>query len=338
MCNTLDAFGGGIERNLIKSATRLTTGVNIPIEHRDAEKSAETNARIAITQSVAKQISEQAGIFEEYVKIAVTKSFEKIVQEQLNLDMIVEEATNRLQDVQPNETDTNSQIGDISDDWLNHFREVACKKSSEDAQDLFSKMLEGEIRKPGSFSLRALTTLADMDQKVATLFNALCSLCIVSLADSDDFLKSRPNFKISDARIPIIRDTPTDVAATPAYPARRSSEFAQISGAIYQTYGFGINEFQLLSEYGLVLDSTLIEYSHFWYNNEMWGILKPNSTGGDFQKIKISGYCLSAVGKELFHITERDNPRGYFERLIDFLKEYYDVKMHRFPKPQPSAQ
>ena len=128
MCNTLDAFGGGIERNLIKSATRLTTGVNIPIEHRDAEKSAETNARIAITQSVAKQISEQAGIFEEYVKIAVTKSFEKIVQEQLNLDMIVEEATNRLQDVQPNETDTNSQIGDISDDWLNHFREVACKK------------------------------------------------------------------------------------------------------------------------------------------------------------------------------------------------------------------
>ena len=328
MCNIPDLLGGNIERNLLKALGRLTTGlVNIPIgaiERRDAEKWAETNGRIANTQSVAKQISKQVEVPEEYIKAAGIKHAAKIVQEQFNLDMTVDKARDELRDVQPNETNTNSQIEDISDDWLNQFREIACKKSSEDAQDLFSKVLAGEIRKPGSFSPKALTTLADLDQKVATLFNTFCSLCIVSLENDDDFLKSRPNFKISDARVPIIRDTAID-AAIPAYPARQLSEFAQISQSIYEKYGLRINEFQLLSEYGLVLDSTLIEYSHFWYNNQTWTIQKPAPTSRDFKKTRIPGYCLSSVGKELFHITKRDNPDGYFEWLVDFLEECYDV-------------
>ena len=52
-----------------------------------------------------------------------------------------------------------SPTEDISKDWLNEFRGIACKKSSEDAQNLFSKVLAGEIRKPGSFSLRATNYL-----------------------------------------------------------------------------------------------------------------------------------------------------------------------------------
>ena len=81
----------------------------------------------------------------EYVKTAGIKHAAKIVQEQLNIDTIFTKTMERLQDEQANEADTESQIGDISDGWLNQFREVACKKNSEDAQDLFSKMLEGEI-------------------------------------------------------------------------------------------------------------------------------------------------------------------------------------------------
>ena len=331
MCNILDALGGGIERNLLKAVGRLTTGaVNIPIgaiERRDAEKWAETNARIAITQSVAKQISEQVGVPEEYVKTAGIKHAARIVQEHLNLDMTVAKTMNRLQEVQSNETNTNSQIGDISDDWLNQFREVACKKSSEDAQDLFSKMLEGEIRKPGSFSLRALTTLADMDQKVAPLFNTFCSLCILSLEDSIAFLKSSSNFKIRDARVPIITGSTTFSGTF----QHGSGKFAQKSEAIYQRYGFGINEFQLLLEYGLIQDeNTHTVYSSFLYNDKFWGIMKLPSTEGEFQPPRISGYSLSSVGKELFHITKRSNPHGYFELLIDFLQECYNVNIERY--------
>ena len=149
MCEIPDLLNKAIEKNLLKALGNLTTGlVNMPIraiERRDAEKLAETNARIAITQSAAKQISEQLKVPVEYVKTAGIKHAAKIVKEQLNLDTIVAKTMEGLQDIQANEADTESQIGDISDGWLNQFREVACKKNSEDAQDLFSKMLEGEI-------------------------------------------------------------------------------------------------------------------------------------------------------------------------------------------------
>ena len=67
-------------------------------------------------------------------------------------------------------------------------------------------------------------------------------------------------------------------------------------------YGFGINEFQLLSEHGLIQDDTLTDYSHFWYNNEIFGILCPSSnppfkTERFPKKLQISGYRLSSVGK-----------------------------------------
>ena len=124
---------------------------------------------------------------------------------------------NRLQDEQPSETSPDSQTKNISDDWLNQFRDIACKKSSEDARDLFSRILEGEIRKPESLSLRTLTTLADMDQKVVSLFNTFCSLCVIKLEDPNAFLKSPSNFKINVARAPIIRGTINDAGTLPKH-------------------------------------------------------------------------------------------------------------------------
>ena len=239
---------------------------------------AETNARIAITQSAAKQISEQLKVPVEYVKTAGIKHAAKIVKEQLNLDTIVAKTMEGLQDIQANEADTESQIGDISDDWLNQFREVACKKSSEDAQDLFSKLLEGEIRNPESFSLKALTTLADMDQKIAKLFNTFCSLCLVYLEDPNGFLRSPSNFKIKDARVPIIEGSINDVGAIPQnLKGEKYDELSEISVSIYKTHGLGFTEFQLLSEYGLIQAEIIIDYSHFWYNNKLYLPVEPSA-------------------------------------------------------------
>lgn len=216
----------------------------------------------------------------------------------------------------------------IEDDWIIKFFDKCRLISDDKMQDLWASILAGEANCAESYSPKTLTTLADMNKKVAMLFETFCSLCIVSLEDPN----APSDFKIRDARVPIIRDTPTDVATLPAYPARRPSEFAQISESIYEKYGFSINEFQLLLEYGLVLDSTLFEYSHFLYNNETWGIFKPTSTSGDFQKIRLSGYSLSSVGKELFQIAKRSDPPGYFKLLTDFLQECYNVKIYRLPK------
>jgi len=52
-------------------------------------------------------------------------------------------------------------------DFLNLFLSFDDTASSENLQDLFARVLAGEVRKPGSFSLRTLHVVAIMDQHLA---------------------------------------------------------------------------------------------------------------------------------------------------------------------------
>ena len=180
-----------------------------------------------------------------------------------------------------------------------------------------------------------------MNQKDLILFNTFCSLCLINLEDPNAFLESPSNFKIRDARVPIIRGRITDISTLRSSPKQDIDKFAQESKSVFQEYGFGFNEFQLLSEHGLIQDETLWQYANFWYNNELYLSIKPsvgNPVGNppfkaeDYQQITISGYRLSSVGRELFHITERHSPPEYLEYLINFLQEYYNVKIVKISK------
>ena len=58
----------------------------------------------------------------------------------------------------------------FEEDWLNYFEQYAEKASSERMQDLWARVLAGEIRKPRSFSLVTLRFLAELDKEIATKF------------------------------------------------------------------------------------------------------------------------------------------------------------------------
>ena len=281
-------------------------------------------------------------------KIQIESEIETTDLQQRTGHRLLKEETQHQKNMEDTTTKAIPQLNEdanphaIDDDWIAKFFDKCRLVSDDKMQDLWAGILAGEANCAGSYSPKALTTFADMNRNVVMLFNSFCSLSIVYLEDPNAFLKSPSNFKIKDARMPIITGKITDVGTFQKREGQNIDEFARISKSIYQQYGFGINEFQLLSEHGLIQDDTLTDYSHFWYNNEIFGILCPSSNPPfkteDSQKITISGYRLSSVGKELFHLTKPNNPPEYLERLIDFLQEYYNVKMHRFPKPQPSAQ
>ena len=256
-------------------------------------------------------------------------------QQQESIENTIIKAISQLnEDANPNS---------IDDDWIIKFFDKCRLVSDDKMQDLWASILAGEANSTGSYSPKALTTLADMNQKAVMLFNTFCSLCIVYLEDPNAFLRSPSNFKIRDARVPIIRDSITDGATLRNISSQQSlAKFSQKSQSIYQKYGFGFNEFQLLSEHGLIQDETLSDYLHFWYNNEIYlpvnsSAITPPKTE-DYQQITVSGFRLSSVGRELFHITKRDDPPEYLEHLIDFFQEYYNLKMYRFPKPQKLSQ
>jgi hypothetical protein len=56
---------------------------------------------------------------------------------------------------------------DIEDDWLNFYAKLVEDKSSAELQQLFGRILAGEIRKPGSFSLRTLQLVSTLSKEDA---------------------------------------------------------------------------------------------------------------------------------------------------------------------------
>lgn len=86
---------------------------------------------------------------------------------------------------QQQEPDAQSEI---DDDWLNLFARLAEDKSSEELQGLFGRILGGEIRKPGSFSLRTIqfpSTLSKDDAHAITNFLSYALLKKVVPSNSD---------------------------------------------------------------------------------------------------------------------------------------------------------
>jgi hypothetical protein len=75
----------------------------------------------------------------------------------------------------PPETDAPSEI---DDDWLNFFVRLAEDKSSEELQQLFGKILSGEVRRPGSFSLRTLQIMATISKPEAERVSRVLSYAL----------------------------------------------------------------------------------------------------------------------------------------------------------------
>lgn len=61
--------------------------------------------------------------------------------------------------------------GTIDDDWLYSWRECAGNVSSEELQDLWGRVLAGEIKSPGSFSLRTLEFIKSLSRPEAELIS-----------------------------------------------------------------------------------------------------------------------------------------------------------------------
>ena len=314
--------------DLAKPATALIEKVaeaaNIRYEPKHTVKMAIAEAEAAEIKAeadikIAKAKAESEIEITDLHRRAVPRWLAEQGQQQESMENTITKAIPQLnEDADPNA---------IEDDWIIKFFDKSRLVTDENVQDLWASILAGEANSKGSYSPKALTTLADMNQKGLALFNTFCSLCIVNLENPNLFLKSPANFfKIRDARVPIITGSNTFSGNF----QQGVGKFAQKSEAIYQRYYFGTDQFQLLLEHGLIQDvNTHTDYSHFWYNDEIWGILKPDTLGTEYQEIKISGYSLSSVGKELFHITKRSNPPGHSELLIDFLQECYTVEINR---------
>lgn len=83
-----------------------------------------------------------------------------------------------------------------TDSWMAQFMEYAGKIRDEDVAGLWGKILAGEYKKPGSYSLRTLQILYSLDEKYATMFKNLVKYIIDDNFIPDEVLnRSEINLK-----------------------------------------------------------------------------------------------------------------------------------------------
>jgi len=74
---------------------------------------------------------------------------------------------------------SNTEVGDRADaDWFDAFVELAERVSNPTMQELWAKILAGEITRPGAYSLKALQAFKNLSLHDAKLLGKACSLAV----------------------------------------------------------------------------------------------------------------------------------------------------------------
>ena len=119
---------------------------------------------------------------EQTVTNAISLNARKMIREQINLEKV---ALNALEvnkdDMRPNQP--------ISEDWWHAFQEGAKGFSDDTIQTLWGKLLAGEIKQPGSFSLRTLSVLQTMNSHEANILSLVSKYEIKDIGIAPYFTK-----------------------------------------------------------------------------------------------------------------------------------------------------
>lgn len=138
-----------------------------------------TAARSAVAAILAKGVADEAlkdpvvmqAAAEIYLPTTIRKARNRVQVAQRAAEHAAGEATDGAHAAAPD------------DDWMNTFMRFAEDASSEQLQDLFGRILAGQVVRPGSFALATLRAVAELDQSVAEDFNIVWSKSVGEAVD-----------------------------------------------------------------------------------------------------------------------------------------------------------
>lgn len=168
----------GIPKALIPASVKaidrlISAGIDIPVAwlgQKKAQIEAQTAAYSAVESAIAKTVAAEAGaspaIVDQAMKVLVRKAYRKhtnlVAVTQATLESLASDPGIPIDEpIAPNCPD---------EDWLNLFERFAEDASTEKMQILWGRLLAGEIRRPGRFSLRTLRFISEVSQVEAQSF------------------------------------------------------------------------------------------------------------------------------------------------------------------------
>jgi hypothetical protein len=157
----------------------MSTGVGVIYEptriRRKAEAEADAKVIGAKAEVEVQEIQQRARLRLDHVEVRRQQNIEAIAtkaitfSEQKSKAIEFHELGGKEQAVEPKPS-----VSHIDDDWFHRFIGACQDVGSEEMQILWSRLLAGEAKKPGSFSVRTLDTVRLLEKSDAELFTRYC--------------------------------------------------------------------------------------------------------------------------------------------------------------------
>lgn len=250
----------------------------------------------------------------EHVEEQLRKGIER---EQRNVRKVFSEAYHALGDDPVPNTEP-------SPEWMDSFVAGMMNLTSEQMREWFAKLLVGEVKQPGSVSVRALRLLRDLDQETAELFKRLCSMCLSWRRET--------------------------IAPTLTPPMQRGglSVPEQLS---FDKYGLGARQMRVLREYGLVVPELSLTFDilplvidgpewgtePFRFQGAWWCFVRCEESS-DFEPnakslaIEVSAVAMTRAGHQLASFVETELKAEYAHDFRDYFTER-GLKMREVDPP-----
>jgi len=140
-----------------------------------------TQARSMVGAVLAKAAVDEASKDVDLMKVAAEIYLPTTIRKAKNRLSVAHSAAEHLETDAASDGESASQPP--NDDWMNSFMRFAEDASSERLQDLFGRILAGQILHPGSFGLATLRALSELDQEIANDFSHAWAKSVGSAVD-----------------------------------------------------------------------------------------------------------------------------------------------------------
>lgn len=284
-------------------------------ESKAREIAAEGAARVLRIQAQAQEKARRVLVGEDVsrkVEIELAEGIKQRIEyqehkRQANITAVVGMAAQRLEQ-------QNVPAIEPDHDWTARFFGEVQDVSSEEMQVLWGRILAGEVRRPGTTSMRTLGILRDLDTATARLFSRFSSAAV--------YLKG-PEDEVFDARV---------------LSLGRNAAQNSLSD-----YGFGFGALNRLNEHGLIIadynsyntyvvakheDESGIELLHQGVSWD-WVIGQPDI---EEKTMLLHGVAMTVAGSELSKFVSLEPMHAYTKVLQQFLRQNFKLTMERLDR------
>ncbi len=213
------------------------------------------------------------------------------------------------------------------DDWLSAFENEACQKSSAEMQERFARILAGEIKRPGTFSIRAVKLLGQIDSETASIFRTFCAGCIsfddpvgsgfIYRSIFPSFHVGQTNRFLENYGISLVNlERLTDFMLLPANPGFNLNNLAGLTLVFESPFLDNTDTLPISS----LNEKSLIP---FLYAGNYYFLKSRQDQRDPDWDFGMPGIFLSSVGQELINIVELQQP---IEQLTEDIKGFFSEK------------